>query len=55
MSADSEQKAAPAEQAPGTAIITALKQQLLRSEAAERRRLLRVLITGSAIRLIILV
>ncbi|KAJ2489653.1 hypothetical protein IWW37_003791 [Coemansia sp. RSA 2050] len=54
MSADSEQKAAPAEQTPGAAIITALKQQLLRTEAAERRRLLRVLLAGSAIRLIIL-
>ncbi|KAJ1921872.1 hypothetical protein GGI13_005622 [Coemansia sp. RSA 455] len=55
MSADSEQNATAAEQSPDIAIITALKRQLLRTEAAERRRLLRVLITGSAIRLIILV
>ncbi|KAJ2744269.1 hypothetical protein GGI20_003100 [Coemansia sp. BCRC 34301] len=56
MSADSDLKTADAEpQSPDIAIITALKQQLLRQEAAERRRLLRVLITGSAVRLIILV
>ncbi|KAJ2905445.1 hypothetical protein GGI21_004165, partial [Coemansia aciculifera] len=36
-------------------VIAALQQQLHRTEAAERRRLLRVLITGSAVRLIILV
>ncbi|KAJ2809643.1 hypothetical protein FBU31_008163, partial [Coemansia sp. 'formosensis'] len=55
MSADSEQNTADAKQTPETVLIAALKQQLLRTETAERRRLLRVLITGSLIRLIILV